>query len=67
MPVVLYGQKDVTQFIDIPVDGFKPEMIKKLKSKGYTVIQGSEDMFKGEFNGTDVNIFIQTNNELCNS
>lgn len=62
LPLVLYGQKDVTQFLDIPIDGFKPEMIKKLKSKGYTVIQGSEDMLEGEFNGTDVNIGIATNN-----
>ncbi len=62
LPVILYGQKDVTQFLDIPIDGFKPEMIKKLKSKGYTVIQGSEDMLEGEFNGTDVKIGIATNN-----
>lgn len=62
LPVVLYGQKDVTKFLDIPIDGFKPEMMKKLKSKGYTVIQGSEDMLEGEFNGTDVNIGIATNN-----
>lgn len=62
LPVILYGQKDVTQFLDIPIDGFKPEMIKKLKSKGYTNVQGSEEMLKGEFNGTDVNIGIATNN-----
>ncbi|MDB9755886.1 hypothetical protein OAB20_06340 [Winogradskyella sp.] len=62
LPVVLYGQKDVTKFLDIPIDGFKPEMIKKLKSKGYTVIQGSEDELEGEFNGTYVNIGIVTNN-----
>ena len=23
-PVALYAQKDVTQFLDIPVDGYKP-------------------------------------------
>jgi hypothetical protein len=62
LPVVLYGQKDVTKFLDIHIDGFKPEMIKKLKSKGYTVTQVSEDMLEGEFNGTDVNIGIATNN-----
>ncbi len=60
LPIALYAQKDVTQFLDIPVDGFKPEMIKKLKSKGYTI--KSEDILDGEFNGTDVNIGIATNN-----
>ena len=32
LPVTLYAQKDVTQFLDIPIDGYKVEMIKKLKS-----------------------------------
>jgi hypothetical protein len=62
LQIALYGQKDVTQFFDIPVDGFKPEMIKKLKSKGYTINRYNEDMLDGEFNGTDVNIGIATNN-----
>jgi hypothetical protein len=57
-----YAQKDVTQFLDIPVDGYKPEMIEKLKSKGYTINQQSEDVLDGEFNGTKVNIVIGTNN-----
>lgn len=59
--VALYAQKDVTQFLDIPVDGFKPEMMQKLKSKGYT-INGREEILDGEFNGTKVNIIIGTNN-----
>ncbi|MQP23988.1 hypothetical protein GFJ94_02790 [Flavobacterium sp. LMO8] len=62
LPIALYAQKDVTQFLDIPVDGFKPEMIKKLKTKGYTINRYSEDILDGEFNGTDVNIGIATNN-----
>lgn len=33
--VSLYAQKDVTQFLGIPVDGSKSEMIKKLKAKGF--------------------------------
>ena len=32
---ILYAQKDVTQFLGIPVDGSKSEMIQKLKAKGY--------------------------------
>jgi len=62
LSVSLYAQKDVTQFLGIPVDGYKPEMIKKLKEKGYTISPYAEDVLVGEFNGTDVNIFIVTNN-----
>lgn len=62
LPESLRAQKDVTLFLGIPVDGYKPEMIKKLKSKGFTSIPLKEDILKGEFNGTDVNIYIGTNN-----
>src|SRR5688572_8845219 len=60
--VASYAQKDITQFLGIPVDGYKPEMIKKLKSKGFTINPHKEDILDGEFNGRDVNIFIATNN-----
>lgn len=33
--ISLFAQKDVTKFMGIPVDGFKPAMIKKLKEKGF--------------------------------
>jgi len=62
VPTVSNAQKDITQFLDIPVDGFKPEMIEKLKSKGFTVNRESEDILHGEFNGIDVNILIGTHN-----
>jgi hypothetical protein len=62
LSVTLYAQKDVTQFLGIPVDGYKPEMIQKLKSKGFTINQRTKDVLDGEFNGTDVNIYIVTNN-----
>ena len=62
LPITSYSQKDVTQFFDIPVDGFKPEMIQKLKSKGFTINQNKGDLLNGEFNGTDVNVVIATNN-----
>jgi len=62
LPVALYAQKDVTQFLDIPVDGYKPEMIQKLKSKGFTINKYREDILNGEFNGTNVNVLIATNN-----
>lgn len=57
-----YAQKDVTHFLGIPVDGYKPEMKKKLQNKGYTISPSDKDVLVGEFNGTDVNIHIVTNN-----
>ena len=32
LPLTILAQKDVTQFLGIPIDGFKPEMILKLKN-----------------------------------
>ncbi|MDM9632128.1 hypothetical protein [Robiginitalea aurantiaca] len=61
-PVASYAQEDVTKFLDIPVDGYKPEMIEKLKSRGFTNNSEVRDILDGEFNGHDVNIFIITNN-----
>ncbi len=57
-----YAQKDVTQFLGIPIDGYKSEIIQKLKSKGFTINPHKADVLDGEFNGTDVNIFFGTNN-----
>jgi len=66
LPVALHAQKDVTEFLGIPVDGFKPEMIQKLKSKGFTNNPQNKDVLDGEFNGTNVNVFIATNNnKVC--
>ena len=60
--LAMYAQKDVTKFLGIPVDGTKSEMIKKLKEKGFTECSYDKDVLEGEFNGTDVQIFIVTNN-----
>lgn len=60
--LTVFSQKDVTQFLDIPIDGYKPEMIEKLKSKGYTSNAYQKDLLEGEFNGSDVEITVQTNN-----
>lgn len=61
----MQAQKDVTTFLGIPVDGFKTEMRKKLIAKGFTPVQGQE-FLKGEFNGTDVHVYIATNNnKVC--
>lgn len=58
----VYAQNDVTQFLGIPIDGHKPEMIKKLKEKGFTISPYNKDVLVGEFNGTDVHIHVVTNN-----
>ena len=56
-------EKEVTKFLGIPVDGTKAEMKQKLIEKGFTPksLNGNE-YFEGEFNGTDVNVYIVTNN-----
>ena len=61
MPVFAQDAIEVTKFLGIPVDGFKPEMIKKLKAKGFTE-DTSEGMLTGEFNGTEVYVTPVTNN-----
>lgn len=59
----LYAQNDVTTFLGIPVDGFKSEMRQKLITKGFTPKKvGTNEYLEGEFNGTDVHIYIATNN-----
>lgn len=62
LSVILYAQKDVTQFLGIPVDGNKTEMIQKLNDKGFTINPHEKDFLDGEFNGIDVHIIIATNN-----
>lgn len=51
----------ITEFMGIPVDGFKKDMIQKLEAKGF-VYSKQNDRFEGEFNGEDVYILIGTNN-----
>lgn len=66
MSMTLYAQNDVTQFLGIPVDGYKSEMIKKLKDKGFTNDSDNKDILVGEFNGIKVNVFVVTNNnKVC--
>lgn len=61
--IVMYAQKDVTTFLGIPIDGYKSEMKQKLIAKGYVAKKvGNNEYLEGEFNGTDVHIYIGTNN-----
>lgn len=63
LTVLCNAQDKALKFLGIPVDGYKSEMIQKLRDKGYTYSKiGDEDFLTGEFNGTDVNIHIVTNN-----
>lgn len=62
LSISLYAQKDITEFLGIPVDGSKSEMIQKLKAKGYVSSPLNKDVLEGEFNGKDVNIHVVTNN-----
>lgn len=56
---ILKNDSNVTEFMGIPVDGYKPEMIKKLESKGF-VYNKQKDLLEGEFNGEQVYVFVQT-------
>lgn len=59
--VYAFAQKDVTQFLGIPVDGTKTEMVQKLKAKGFKY-NSTNDGLEGEFNGQEVELSIVTDN-----
>ena len=59
----VYAQKDVTQFLGIPIDGSKSAMIQKLKAKGFKANSYNKDVLEGEFNGMDVNVHVATNGD----
>lgn len=60
--VSVFAQNDVTKFLGIPIDGYKHEMIRKLKRKGFTDHPYKSDVLVGEFNGRDVEVSVVTNN-----
>lgn len=57
--ISLFAQKDVTKFLGIPIDGFKPEMIQKLKEKGFVSSASDKSILEEEFNGTQVSVINQ--------
>ena len=64
--IVGIAQKDVTKFLGIPVDGNKSDMMRKLKSKGFTQSPYDKGVLTGKFNGMDVYVYIATNNnKVC--
>ena len=73
----VFAQKEVTQFLGIPVDGSPTEMIKKLKAKGFKTdedfmqaikLEGFDwdepEVLSGRFNGEYVRLYLNvgTNN-----
>lgn len=57
------AKSDVTTFLGIPVDGTVSSMKQKLIRKGFVPKKvGTKEFLEGEFNGTDVRVYIVTNN-----
>ena len=63
MSSVMFGQQEVTKFLGIPVDGSKEEMIRKLKDKGFRPDPQGGEALVGQFNGSEVNVYVATNND----
>ena len=59
--VMAFAQTDITKFLGIPIDGTKTQMIQKLKAKGF-VYSAIDDVLTGEFNGSNVELRVVTNN-----
>lgn len=59
---ILNRQKDVVEFLGIPVDGEKFEMVNKLKEKGFVPYRGDK-ILEGNFKGSDVYLYIVTNDD----
>lgn len=52
-----------TKFLGIPIDGTKEEMIRKIQAKGFTLHREyGQEYLSGEFNGSEVHIYVATNN-----
>lgn len=60
---MIFAQKDVTEFMGIPVDGSLTSVVEKLKLKGFKLIEKDSDAaaFNGIFNGKDATLLVQTN------
>ena len=59
--VSIAQDNNTIKFLGIPIDGTKKEMISKLQAKGYEY-DAYSDVLLGEFNGTNVIIYVQTVN-----
>lgn len=59
----LYESDFTPQFMGIPVDGTKTDMIDAIKAKGFKYDQ-EYGIFTGDFNGKSVRVFIHTNHDV---
>lgn len=63
----VYAQSDITKFLDIPIEGNKNDIIKKIKAKGFKTTKFAKNkVLTGKFNGDDVyiNAYTNENNEV---
>lgn len=61
LPVVVFGQQEVTKFLGIPVDGSRSKMIRKLIKKGFKPSSLDRNTLMGEFNGENSFVSVMTN------
>ena len=61
LSAAVFGQRVVTKFLGIPVDGSKSAMIQRLEAKGFKY-DSRYNSLDGEFNGHNVHIYVVTNN-----
>lgn len=50
----------VTEFLGIPIDGSKAELLKRIKEKGFVSNKSTPDILEGEFNGQPVLLQVAT-------
>lgn len=63
--VALVSCDNTIRFLDIPIDGSRNMMIKKLEEKGF-IYDYENNLMKGTFNGEPSNISISTSNGRVN-
>ena len=61
--VIAFAQKDVTQFMGIPIDGSETNMRYQLQKKGFKTLPYEGGMMEGQFNGHKVYLGILTNHQ----
>jgi len=62
--VAFCQQRDITRFLNIPIDGDKSEMMNRIKAKGFKTTKFEDGkVLTGRFNGEDVYIDVLTNDK----
>lgn len=63
--LALVSCDNTIRFLDIPIDGSRNRMVKKLEEKGF-IYDYENNLMKGTFNGEPSNISISTSNRRVN-